>query len=143
MSLAMTKREREAFLAGVHVGVISIPEPGRGPLTVPVWYSYHPGGDLRVVTGRTSRKGQLLAQSARLSLCAQTETAPYKYVSVEGPIVAIEDAEVERDLRPLARRYLGPQAGDQYVKTTRSEHEDNVLVRMRPERWLTVDFAKE
>jgi hypothetical protein len=26
MSLAMTKREREAFLAGVHVGVISIPD---------------------------------------------------------------------------------------------------------------------
>jgi hypothetical protein len=79
------------------------------------------GEELRVVTGRTSRKGQLLAQSARLSLCAQTETAPYKYVSVEGPIVAIEDAEVERDLRPLARRYLGPQAGDQYVETTRSQ----------------------
>jgi hypothetical protein len=37
MSLAMTKQEREAFLAEVHVGVISIPEPGRGPLTVPVW----------------------------------------------------------------------------------------------------------
>jgi hypothetical protein len=46
-------------------------------------------------------------------------------------------------LRPLARRYLGPQAGDHYVETTRSEHEDNVLVRTRPERWLTVDFAKE
>jgi nitroimidazol reductase NimA-like FMN-containing flavoprotein (pyridoxamine 5'-phosphate oxidase superfamily) len=143
MSLAMTKQEREAFLADVHVGVISIPEPRRGPLTVPVWYAYDPGGELRVVTGRTSRKGQLVARSARLSLCAQTETAPYKYVSVEGPIVAIEDADVERDLRPLARRYLGPQAGDQYVETTRSEHEDNVLVRMRPERWLTVDFAKE
>jgi nitroimidazol reductase NimA-like FMN-containing flavoprotein (pyridoxamine 5'-phosphate oxidase superfamily) len=143
MSLAMTKQEREAFLADVHVGVISIPEPGRGPLTVPVWYSYDPGGELRLVTGRTSRKGQLLARSDRLSLCAQAETAPYKYVSVEGPILAIEDAHLERDLRPLARRYLGPQMGDQYVERTRSEHSDNVLVRMRPERWLTVDFGKE
>jgi nitroimidazol reductase NimA-like FMN-containing flavoprotein (pyridoxamine 5'-phosphate oxidase superfamily) len=143
MSLAMTKQEREAFLADVHVGVISIPEPGRGPLTVPVWYVYDPGAELRVVTGRTSRKGQLLARSARLSLCVQTETAPYKYVSVEGPIVAIEGADVERDLRPLAHRYLGPPAGDKYFETARSEHEDNVLVRMRPDRWLTVDFAKE
>src|SRR5262249_24974961 len=143
MSLAMTKQEREAFLADVHVGVISIPEPGRGPLTVPVWYSYDPGGELRLVTGRTSRKGHLLARSARLSLWAQTETSPYKYVSVEGPIVAIETSDVERDLRPIARRYLGSQAGDQYVDTTRSEHQDNVLVRMRPERWLSVDFAKE
>jgi nitroimidazol reductase NimA-like FMN-containing flavoprotein (pyridoxamine 5'-phosphate oxidase superfamily) len=143
MSLAMTKQEREAFLADVHVGVISIPEPGRGPLTVPVWYAYEPGGELRVVTARTSRKGQLLARSGRFSLCAQTETAPYKYVSVEGPIVAIEEAHLERDLRPLARRYLGPEMGDQYVERTASEHGDNVLIRMRPERWLTVDFAKE
>jgi nitroimidazol reductase NimA-like FMN-containing flavoprotein (pyridoxamine 5'-phosphate oxidase superfamily) len=143
MSLAMTKQEREAFLADVHVGVISVPEPGRGPLTVPVWYSYYPGGEVLVVTGRTSRKGQLLARSDRVSLCAQTEAAPYKYVSVEGPIVAIEDANVERDLRPLARRYLGREMGDQYIEKTRSEHGDNVLVRMRPQRWLTVDFAKD
>jgi hypothetical protein len=52
MSLAMTRQEREAFLADVHVGIISIPEPGQ--LTVPVWYSYEPGGELRLVTGRTS-----------------------------------------------------------------------------------------
>jgi PPOX class probable F420-dependent enzyme len=142
MSLAMTKQEREAFLAGVHVGVLSVAEPGRGPLAVPVWYAYDPGGELRVVTGRASRKGRLLTRSDRVSLCAQTETAPYRYVSVEGPVVGLEDADVERDLRPLARRYLGPEMGDRYIESTRSEHADNVLVRMRPERWLTADFAK-
>src|SRR5262245_59118735 len=119
MSLAMTKEEREAFLADVHVAVISIPEPGRGPLTVPVWYSYQPGGELRVVTARSSRKGRLLARAGRFSLCVQTETSPYKYVSVEGPVVAIEASDLERDLRPLARRYLGLQGGDQYVESSR------------------------
>jgi nitroimidazol reductase NimA-like FMN-containing flavoprotein (pyridoxamine 5'-phosphate oxidase superfamily) len=145
MTLTMTKQEREAFLADVHVGVISIPEPGRGPLTVPIWYAYDPGGELRVVTGRTSRKGQLLARAGRFSLCAQTEASPYKYVSVEGPIIAIEASDLERDLRPLARRYLGAQRGDQYIESVRDEpgYAENVLVRMRPERWLTVDFAKE
>jgi uncharacterized protein len=143
MSLAMTKQEREAFLADVHVGIISIPEPGRGPLTVPVWYLYEPGGELRIVTGRTSHKGRLLARSDRISLCAQTEATPYKYVSVEGPVVALEVADLERDRRPLARRYMGPEMGDQYIEETRAEHADSVLVRMRPERWLTVDYAKE
>ena len=58
MSLAMTKQEREAFLAEVHVGVISIEEAGRGPLTVPIWYDYQPGGELWLITDRGSRKGQ-------------------------------------------------------------------------------------
>jgi nitroimidazol reductase NimA-like FMN-containing flavoprotein (pyridoxamine 5'-phosphate oxidase superfamily) len=142
VALAMTRQERERFLADLHVGIIGIPEEGRGPLTVPVWYAYEPGGELRVVTGRTSRKGQLLQRAGRFSLCAQTETPPYKYVSVEGPIVAIEAADVARDLRPLAHRYLGAQAGEAYIATTREDHLDNVVVRMRPERWLTVDFAK-
>jgi nitroimidazol reductase NimA-like FMN-containing flavoprotein (pyridoxamine 5'-phosphate oxidase superfamily) len=55
MSLIMTKQEREAFLADLHVGIISIAEEGRGPLTVPVWYAYDPGKDLRIMTGRDSR----------------------------------------------------------------------------------------
>ena len=142
MSLAMTKRERERFLADLHVGIISISEEGRGPLTLPIWYSYEPGGELRVITGRTSRKARLLQRAGRFSLCAQTETPPYKYVSVEGPVVAIEPADLERDRRPLARRYLGAELGDQYIESTR-DLVANVLVRMRPERWHTVDYAKQ
>ena len=142
MSTAMTKQERESFLADLHVGIISVAEDGRGPLTVPIWYSYEPGGEVRVVTGGTSRKAQLLRTARRFSLCAQTETPPYKYVSVEGPIVAIEPANLERDRRPLAHRYFGVRAGDRYIERTRAETVENVLVRMRPARWLTVDYRK-
>jgi hypothetical protein len=60
---------------------------------------------------------------------------------VEGPIVAVEAADLERDRRPLARRYLGTELGDRYIENTR-DVVGNVLVRMRPERWLTVDYAK-
>src|SRR5246127_2654457 len=133
----MTRQEREMFLADLHVGIISIPEEGRGPLTVPIWYSYEPGGELRVVTARTSRKAQLLQHAGRFSVCVQTETPPYKYVSVEGPIVVVEAADLERDRRPLARRYLGTELGDRYIESTR-DMVGNVLVRMQPERWLTV-----
>ena len=145
MSLIMTKQEREAFLADVHVGIISIAEKGRGPLTVPVWYAYDPGKELRIMTGRDSRKGRLLAHAGRFSLCAQTESSPYKYVSVEGAIVSTEGADIERDLRPLRRRYLGKEGGDRYVEETRNlpTHTDNVLIRMRPQRWLTTDYSKE
>ena len=65
----------------------------------------------------------------------------YKYVSVEGPIVAVEAADLERDRRPLARRYLGAELGDRYIEDTR-DVAGYVLIRMRPERWLTVDYTR-
>jgi len=123
------------------VAVISVAEDGHGPLVVPIWYSYEPGGEVRIITGRTSRKGKLLERAGRFSLCVETETLPCKYVSVEGPIVAVEAADLERDRRPLARRYLGTELGDRYIESTRDLVE-GVLVRMRPERWRTVDYAK-
>jgi nitroimidazol reductase NimA-like FMN-containing flavoprotein (pyridoxamine 5'-phosphate oxidase superfamily) len=142
MSLTMTKAEREAFLADLHVAVMSVAEEGHGPLVVPIWYSYEPGGEVRIITARTSRKGALLERAGRFSLCVQTETLPYKYVSVEGPIIAVEAADLERDRRPLAHRYLGAEMGDAYLESTQ-DVVGNVLVRMRPERWLTVDYAKD
>src|SRR4030095_12409 len=145
MSLSMTKEEREAFLADVHVGIISISDEGRGPLTVPIWYAYDSGGDLRIMTGREAGKRRLLARAGRFSLCVQTESPPYKYVSVEGAIISTEAADIGGDRGPLARRSLGQEMGDCYVEETRilPTHTDNVLIRMRPERWLTTDYSKE
>jgi nitroimidazol reductase NimA-like FMN-containing flavoprotein (pyridoxamine 5'-phosphate oxidase superfamily) len=139
----MTKTERETFLADLHVGVISIAEKDRGPLTAPIWYDYEPGGELWILTGRDSRKGRLLLDVGRFSLVAQTETPPYKYVSVEGPITSIDKPDLERDERPMAHRYLGQEFGDGYIESTRGDGDaDNILVKMRPERWLTIDYAK-
>lgn len=140
----MSRAEREAFLADKHIGIISIAEEGRGPLAVPIWYDYEPGGELRVITDATSHKGRLLAAARRFSLCAQTEDPPYRYVSVEGPITKMEPSELERDMRPMARRYLGEEGGDTYVASTADAREggESLVIRMRPERWLTVDYGK-
>src|SRR5258706_8184818 len=141
MSLAMTRAEREAFLAEVHVAVIGIADDGRGPLTVPVWYAYEPGGALRFLTGGGSKKAVLLRRAGRMSLCVQTETAPYKYLSVEGPI-EIAKPDFERDSRPMAYRYLGQQMGDAYLAMTAADADDPILVTLQPERWLSVDYSK-
>jgi PPOX class probable F420-dependent enzyme len=141
MSTTMTVAERQAFLADVHVGVLALTRPGgRGPLNVPVWYDYTPGGELWFITEPDSRKGRLLQVGTLVSLCVQTETAPYQYVSVEGDVVAIEPAKVEEHLRPMARRYLGVSQGDLYAAG--SEDGDSALVRVRPLHWLSVDYRK-
>ena len=142
MSLAMSRVEREQFLAAQRVGIVSVVEPGRGPLTLPIWYAYEPGGEVRFLTGATSRKAVLIRQAGRVSLCVQNETPPYQYVSVEGP-VTIAAPDYERDVRPMAYRYLGEQLGDWYLQATAEERaRGTILVRLKPERWLTVDYNK-
>jgi len=143
MSLAMTVAERQAFLAATRIGVVSITEAGRGPLTVPVWYRYAPGGEVVFVTGKTSRKAALVAAAGRLSLCVQTETAPYSYVSVEGPAV-LGAADYARDVREMALRYLGPEMGEGYLAATHpgGDVSETVLVTLTPKRWYSVDYGK-
>lgn len=138
----MTRAEREAFLAETRVGVISVGEPGRGPLAVPVWYHYAPGGVVRFVTGGASRKAALIRASGRLTLLVQTETPPYKYASVEGPARIAGPPDFARDVRAMAMRYLGEAMGEMYLAATAAEREGTVLVELTPERWLTVDYAK-
>jgi len=139
----MSRAEREQFLAAVRVGVLSIADGARGPLTVPVWYGYEPGGEVWFVTDRDSRKGKRLLLVDRVSLCVQTETPPYQYVSVEGPIAGIERADLERHSRVLAHRYLGKEMGDRYLAASGPEDRDgSIVVRVRPERWLSVDYGK-
>lgn len=135
----MTQDEKQNFLAGVHVGVLGLNNPGAGPLTVPVWYDYTPGGELWFITGANSRKGKLIEVEARVSLAAQTEDAPYVYVSVEGPVTAIEPGEFD-SLKDMAVRYLGKDQGNAYAQG--ADLEGQILVRVQPQTWLAVDYSK-
>ena len=68
MSLSMSRAEREGFLAGPHVGVLSVVSPdGGGPLAAPVWYTYRPGGTVNLSTGRGTRKALAIAAAGRIS----------------------------------------------------------------------------
>jgi nitroimidazol reductase NimA-like FMN-containing flavoprotein (pyridoxamine 5'-phosphate oxidase superfamily) len=136
---AMTETEKQEFLADLHVGVLSLNDNAKGPLTAPIWYDYEPGQELWFITGSNSLKGKLLEVGVRLSLVAQSEEPPYKYVSVEGPVVSIDES-TEDDLLAMAVRYLGETGGKRY--TENSNGSGGVLVRVKPERWLAVDYGK-
>ena len=136
--LTMTKSDREAFLADLHVGVIAVTRSGEAPLAAPVWYSYEPGGDVVFVLASTSEKMKLIEATGRASMCVQTETMPYKYVTVEGPaVIGDVDDDIERS---LAYRYLGPEIGEVYLEAIA----DTVsrVVRLSPSRWRTVDYGR-
>lgn len=140
-SLSMSRAQREEFVAATRVGMVSIAEAGRGPLTVPVWYRYTPGGTLRFVTGATSRKAALLKAAGRIGFCVQSESPPYQYVSLEGPVI-IGTPDYETDVRQTALRYLGEQMGAMYLASSAEDPEPAILVELRPERWYSVDYSK-
>ncbi|MFD7907590.1 pyridoxamine 5'-phosphate oxidase family protein [Kitasatospora sp. NPDC059747] len=144
MSISMSPRDREAFLAERRVGVLGVAD-GRGgeraPLLVPVWYAYEPGGDVLVQTGRETVKGRLLLAAGRFSLCVQDERRPYRYVSVEGEVTAVEDPVPPAVRDALAHRYLDPDEARGYLAATAGQLKDDLLLRLRPQRWRTADFS--
>jgi PPOX class probable F420-dependent enzyme len=143
MSLAMTPAEREAFLAEVHVAVVTVTDDdGRGPLAIPLWYDYQPGGEIILVTDGNSRKTQLIRKAGRVTVCAQTQEMPYRYASVEGPVTAIDDTVTVEQRWELARRYLGHEGADGYIEATRDVTDRMCAIHIRPEHWLTRDYTK-
>jgi PPOX class probable F420-dependent enzyme len=139
VSVHMSAAEREAFLADVHVGVLTVAAgEDEGPLATPVWYSYSPGGVVSVTTGGTSRKARAIEVAGRCTLCAQNEAPPYKYVTVEGP-AEIELAELSERVA-IARRYLGTEGGDAFIAA--NPDVDDVMIRLTPEHWRSADFSK-
>ena len=138
MPFNMSRAEREEFLAGVHVGVLSVASgDGGGPLAVPVWYTYQPGGTVNVSTGRGTRKARDIGAAGRFTLCAQDERPPYKYVTVEGPAVMADATDAER--LELARKYLGTEGGDAYLAANPGGSQ--VMIRMTPEHWLSRAYS--
>ena len=140
MSLTMSSNERELFLSALHVGIISIPRATKGPLTVPIWYDYQPGGEVWVITDTDSIKAKLLTKASRISLCAQTETAPYQYVSVEGPFTTRPSTQEE--LLAMAVRYLGEEQGQAYAENSAGGGEGSIVVAIAPQTWFSVDYNK-
>ena len=142
----LTGCKAEPALAEARVAVLALGDRGRGPLVMPVWYFYEPGGEIVFLTPRASRKGKLLAEGRRISLCVQVEEPPYRYVSVEGPVVAVDAADLEADLLPIAIRYLGEAEGRAYTEGMRAAFAATPRLRARWEAeecpWLRLSLAR-
>jgi uncharacterized protein len=116
---------------------------GDRTLSVPIWYRYDPVVGVSVITAGGSRKARAVRRAGRFSLTVQTESVPYVYVTVEGPLVEDRPADAEHDLRPMAVRYLGDDAGNHYTEAWRTFGVGDVVLVMRPERWLGHDTSSE
>jgi hypothetical protein len=133
--------DREQFLAEPRVAALSVSAgPDRGPLTVPIWYCYEPGGDAWILTEAESRKARLIAAAGRFSLLVHREQPTNRYVSIEGP-VSRTVVGTEETTRQIASRYLPPERVAAYLDLVRNEFGEQIAIYLRPEHWLGADLG--
>ncbi|MCK1796737.1 pyridoxamine 5'-phosphate oxidase family protein [Streptomyces sp. XM4193] len=139
--MALSREEREEFLAEAQVGSLGVAAGAeRGPLVVPIWYAYEPGGEVWVVTEADSRKARLIADAGRFTMLAERTAPTVRYVSVEGPVVEQRPA-TDEEHRRMVRRFLPGEAGEQYLAMTEEMFGELQYISMRPQRWLSSDMG--
>jgi hypothetical protein len=139
--MALSKDERESFLAEPHIAALSVADrPDRGPLTVPIWYQYSPGGEPWVLTGSESRKARLIEAAGRFTLMVERLEPTVRYVSVEGPVIRSRVGDDDL-MREMAARYLPPERLEQYLSYAKTELGEHRLFAIRPEHWLSADMG--
>ena len=137
----LTVQEREQFLAEPHIAALSVSAgPGRGPLTVPIWYQYEPGGEPWILTEVKSRKVPLIEAAGCFTLMVDRVTPTTRYVSVEGPVTRTVPC-TDRLLREMTERYLPPGQAEAYIEMAETEFGEQVAIYIRPQRWLSSDLG--
>ena len=137
----LSERDRELFLAEPHIAALSVSGgPGRGPLTVPMWYQYEPGGEAWVLTEAASLKARLIQSAGRFTLMVDRVAPTIRYVSVEGPVTRTVP-ETDELLREITERYLPPDKVADYLAFAKATFGQQVVIYLRPQRWLSQDLG--
>ena len=138
---SLSVRDRESFLAEPHIAALSVSAgQGRGPLTVPIWYQYEPGGEAWVLTEAASRKARLIEAAGRFTLMVERLLPTARYVSVEGPVTRTIP-ETDELLQEITERYLPPEKVPAYLEFAKAELGKQVAIYLRPQRWLSSDLG--
>jgi hypothetical protein len=139
--MPLSVEAREQFLAEPHVAALSVAAgPTRGPLSVPIWYQYRPGGEAWVLTPARSRKAELIEAAGRFTLMVRRIEPTVRYVSVEVPVtqMLVGTDEQLQDISTVICRRRQPWR-------MRSSRERTSATRrpfyLRPERWLSADLG--
>lgn len=139
--MPLSVQEREQFLAEPHIAALSVAAgPSRGPLTVPIWYQYTPGGEVWILTSAGSRKAQLIKAAGRFSLMVERLEPTIRYVSVEGPVTRTAPGNDEL-LWEISKRYLPHEKVQAYIEFAKAELGEQVAIYLRPQRWLSADLG--
>lgn len=138
--MALDQAQRDQLLATPLVATLAVEESAhRGPLVMPVWYAYRPGGDFVMFTGTASRKAAAIRLAGRCSVLVQRDRPSYRYVGAEGAAgLTMIDADTVRE---IAGRYLTGTALDDYVAQIVADPGAFVAITLTPRHWVSADIG--
>jgi hypothetical protein len=138
--MALDQAQQHELLATPLVATLAVENGShRGPLVVPVWYAYRPGGDVVMFTGAASRKAAAIRLAGRCSVLVQRDRPTYRYVGIEGTAgLTPVDADVVRE---IAGRYLSGTALDDYVAEIVADPGAFVTVTLTPRHWVSAEIG--
>ncbi len=138
MDMEITPECRAFLMEGTRTGKLATVRADGRPHIVPIWFVLD-GNTLLFTTGARSVKAVNMRRDARVSLCADDETPPYAFATVEGIASLTEDdPDLLRWATVIGGRYMGADRAEEYGR--RNGVPGELLVRITPAR---VIFQKD
>jgi PPOX class probable F420-dependent enzyme len=128
----------DGFLDEPLVAVLATLRSDGSVLLSPVWHEWRDGG-FNVWVGADDVKARHLRREPRASILVAESQDPLRGVEVRGSARIVEEDAVETAVR-IASRYIGPEKGAAYVRSSGGRH---VTVRLEPGVLRAWDFADE
>jgi hypothetical protein len=85
----------------------------------------------------------LLHEGSVVSLCVQREELPYKYVTVEGTVIAEREAPTVEQMLAIVGRYLPAADARAFLNHEMESVTNLVLFTIRSDRWAGLDFSED
>lgn len=126
------------FLDEPIVAVLATYRMDGSVLLSPVWHEWRDGG-FQIWTGASDVKTRHLRRDPRASVLVAESEIPLRGVEVRGEPVIVAEGAVETAER-IAGRYLGVEAGAEYVRTVGG---NDVIIRLEPGELRVWDFVDE
>jgi PPOX class probable F420-dependent enzyme len=102
------------------------------PHVTPVWVDFD-GTNIIVNTAKGRVKEKNLARSPRVALSIADPQNPYRYLGIQGRVMAMTESGADAHIDRLAKKYMGK---DKYPG--RAPGEVRVLVKIAPEKVHTM-----
>ncbi|MEX2393947.1 MAG: pyridoxamine 5'-phosphate oxidase family protein [Actinomycetota bacterium] len=142
-NMKMSREEQEAYLAERSLAIVAVPSDGRAPVVTPVLYRYDASEGIVFICTPDGEKGRRVAVGSPITVNVQDDAVKFNesYVTIEGDVSSVEPDDGLAELQRLVERYYGPEGANTYMAFI-PENFALTVVKVRPKRWLSRDYAK-